>query len=472
MAARSPRTLAAVVLAAGKGERLKSATPKVLHPVCGRPALWHVLQLAAAARPERIVVVVGHGAADVRAAVRSWGIRPAPVFVTQREQLGTGHAVLGAKRAVGTVDDVLILTGDFDPTTPADVKRLVAAHRRSSAVATVASTELDEPGGYGRVVRDGGRLVEVVEEVDADPAIKAIREVSLILMAVRRADLFRALPKLDRRNRQREYYLNRILPMFIEQGETVRVVTVDTGGAMGLNSRKGLAAVEAVVRERINDTHMAAGVTLVDPAATYIDVGVAIGRDSTIYPNTYLQGATRIGRGCTIGPSSVVRDSTVGDRSEVWFSVVMSSSIGRDVQVGPFVRLRPGVTMGDRSRAGAFVDMKEATLGRGTKVPHLSYVGDAVLGDDVNVGAATVTVNYDGYAKHRTVIGDGARIGSDTMLVAPVTVGPGAVTGAGSVITKDVPAGALAVERSEVRVVEGYRARSDARRSRRTTRKG
>jgi bifunctional UDP-N-acetylglucosamine pyrophosphorylase/glucosamine-1-phosphate N-acetyltransferase len=295
MAARSPRTLAAVVLAAGKGERLKSATPKVLHPVCGRPALWHVLQLTAAAKPQRIVVVVGHGAADVRAAVRSWGIRPEPVFVTQREQLGTGHAVLAAKRAVGTVDDVLILTGDFDPTTPADVKRLVAAHRRSSAVATVASTELDEPGGYGRVVRDGGRLVEVVEEVDADPAIKAIREVSLILMAVRRGDLFRALPKIDRRNRQREYYLNRILPVFVEQGETVRVVTVDTGGAMGLNSRKGLAAVEAVVRERINDAHMAAGVTLVDPAATYIDVGVAIGRDTTIYPNTYLQGSTRVG---------------------------------------------------------------------------------------------------------------------------------------------------------------------------------
>jgi len=464
MAARSPRTLAAVVLAAGKGERLRSATPKVLHPVCGRPALWHVLQLAAAAKPATIAVVVGHGADQVRAAVRSWDITPAPVFVTQREQLGTGHAVLAAKRAVRDADDVLILTGDFDPVTPAGLRALLASHRRSSAVATVATTVLDEPGGYGRVVRDGGRLVEVVEEADAPPAVRAIREVSLVLMAVRREALFRALPKLDRKNRQREYYLNRILPLFIADGLPVRVVEVDTGGAMGLNSRRGLAAVEAVVRRRINERHMANGVSMIDPGATYIDVDVRIGRDTLVYPNTYLQGDTVIGRDCTIGPSCVVADSRVGDGSAVWFSVVVGSRIGRDVEVGPFVRMRPGVEMGDRSRAGAFVDMKSATVGRGSKVPHLSYVGDAQIGDDVNVGAATVTVNYDGYAKHRTVIGDGARIGSDTMLVAPVTVGPGAVTGAGSVITKDVPAGALAVERAETRIVEGYRERRDARR--------
>ncbi|HYJ60740.1 MAG TPA: bifunctional UDP-N-acetylglucosamine diphosphorylase/glucosamine-1-phosphate N-acetyltransferase GlmU, partial [Actinomycetota bacterium] len=445
MAARPPRTLAAVVLAAGKGERLKSATPKVLHPICGRPALWHVLQLAAAAKPATIAVVVGHGAAEVRAAVRSWDITPAPIFVTQRDQLGTGHAVLAAKRAVGDADDVLILTGDFDPVTSQGVRAVVAAHRRSNAVATVASTVLDEPGGYGRVVRDGGRLVEVVEDADATPQIRRIDEVSLVLMAVRRAELFGALPRLDRRNRQREYYLNRILPLFVAEGLPVRVVPVDTGGAMGLNSRRGLAAVEAVVRRRINDEHLAKGVTLIDPAATYIDVGVRIGRDTLVYPNTYLQGETVIGRDCTIGPSSVVADARIGDGSAVWFSVVVGSRIGRDVEVGPFVRMRPGVEMGDRSRAGAFVDMKEARVGRGSKVPHLSYVGDAEIGEDVNVGAATVTVNYDGYDKHRTVIGDGARIGSDTMLVAPVTIGPGAVTGAGSVITKDVPAGALAV---------------------------
>ena len=464
MAARPPRTLAAVILAAGKGERLKSAIPKVLHPVCGRPALWHVLQLAAAAKPATIAVVVGHGAAEIRAAVRSWDISPAPVFVTQRDQLGTGHAVLAAKRAVGDADDVLILTGDFDPVTPHGVRAVLAAHRRSNAVATVASTVLAEPGGYGRVVRDGGRLVEVVEDADATPEIRRIDEVSLVLMAVRRAELFGALPRLDRRNRQREYYLNRILPLFVAEGLPVRVVEVDTGGAMGLNSRRGLAAVEAVVRRRINDEHLAKGVTLIDPAATYIDVGVRIGRDTLVYPNTYLQGETVIGRDCTIGPSSVIADARIGDGSAVWFSVVVGSRIGRDVEVGPFVRMRPGVEMGDGSRAGAFVDMKEARVGRGSKVPHLSYVGDAEIGEDVNVGAATVTVNYDGYDKHRTVIGDGARIGSDTMLVAPVTIGPGAVTGAGSVITKDVPAGALAVERAETTIVEGYRARRDARR--------
>jgi bifunctional UDP-N-acetylglucosamine pyrophosphorylase/glucosamine-1-phosphate N-acetyltransferase len=464
MAARSPRTLAAVVLAAGKGERLKSSTPKVLHPVCGKPALWHTLRLAASTKPDRIVVVVGVGAAEVTAAVRSWDVRPAPTFVTQRGQLGTGHAVLAAKRAVGTVDDVLILTGDFDPIEPADLRRLVGAHRRWGAVATVASTVLDEPGGYGRVVREGGRLVEVVEDVDASPAVKAITEVSLISMVVRRRDLFRALPRLDRRNRQREYYLNRILPLFIAEGLPIRVVEVDTGGAMGLNSRRGLAAVEAVVRRRVNDRHLANGVSMIDPAATYIDVGVRIGRETLLYPNTYLQGDTVIGADCTIGPSCVVADSRVGDGSAVWFAVVIGSRIGRDVEVGPFVRMRPGVEMGDGSRAGAFVDMKEARVGRGSKVPHLSYVGDAEIGRDVNIGAATVTVNFDGRDKHRTVIGDGARIGSDTMLVAPVTIGPGAVTGAGSVITKDVPAGALAVERAETTIVEGYRARRDARR--------
>jgi bifunctional UDP-N-acetylglucosamine pyrophosphorylase/glucosamine-1-phosphate N-acetyltransferase len=285
-------------------------------------------------------------------------------------------------------------------------------------------------------------------------------------MVVRRRDLFRALPHLDRRNRQREYYLNRILPLFIAEGGTVRVRTVDTGGAMGLNSRAGLAAVERVLRGRINASHMDRGVTLLDPAATYIDVEVRIGRDSVVYPNTYLRGATAIGKGCTIGPSTVIEDSTVGDRSEVWFSVVLGSTIGRDVQVGPYVRFREGVEMADGSRAGAFVDMKTARVGRGSKVPHLSYVGDAEIGRDVNIGAATVTVNFDGRDKHRTVIGDGASIGSDTMLVAPIEIGRGAVTGAGSVITTDVPAGALAVERSEVRIVPGYRARKDASRRR------
>jgi bifunctional UDP-N-acetylglucosamine pyrophosphorylase/glucosamine-1-phosphate N-acetyltransferase len=466
----APRSLALVVLAAGKGKRLKSSVPKVLHPVCGKPVLWHVLHAGLAAKPTKIVVVVGHGAEDVMAAVRSWKLSPAPVFVEQARQLGTGDAVAVAKSKVGRVDDVLVMGGDYDPVTGEDVKALVTAHRRSRGAATIASTELDDPGGYGRVVREGGRLIEIVEELDASPAIRAIKEVSIVLFAFRRAALFGALPRLDRKNRQREYYLNRVIPLLLGDGEKVTAVKVDTGGVMGLNSRAGLAAVERVVRERINAAHLANGVSLIDPATTYIDVDVTIGAETVIRPMTFLEGSTRVGNGCSLGPSARIVDSEVGDRSEVTFAVILGSRVGNDVTVGPFARMRPGVVMADGSKAGAFVDLKNAKVGRGSKVPHLSYVGDAELGEGVNIGAGNITANYDGYAKHLTVVEDGARTGSATILVAPVRVGKDAVTGASSVITKDVPAGALAVERGEQRIIEGYRARKDAERLGRTKR--
>jgi bifunctional UDP-N-acetylglucosamine pyrophosphorylase / glucosamine-1-phosphate N-acetyltransferase len=455
-------SLAAVLLAAGRGERLRSRVPKVLHPVCGRPALWHVMKAVVSARPSRIVVVVGHGADDVRDAVRSWRLKPAPVFVEQGEQLGTGHAVLLAEQAVGRASDVLVANGDFDPVTPQDVSLLLRRHRRSKVAATVVMTELDDPGGYGRVISEGGRLVRIVEHADATPSERAIRDVATNWIAFRREDLFKALPLVGRENRQREYYLNSVIPILLSKGESVSVVRADTGGAMGLNSRRGLAAVERVVRDRINARHMANGVTMTDPAVTYIDVDVRIGPDTVIQPLTFLEGSSRIGTGCAIGPSVRISDTTVGDGSTVVFAVAEGSRIGRDVTVGPFARLRPGTVLADGAKVGSYVEMKEARVGKGSKVPHLSYVGDATIGDDVNVGAATVTANYDGYEKHRSVIGDGARIGSDTMLVAPVKVGKGAVTGAGSVITKDVPAGALAVERGEQRNIPGYRKRKDA----------
>jgi bifunctional UDP-N-acetylglucosamine pyrophosphorylase / glucosamine-1-phosphate N-acetyltransferase len=459
---KNARTLAAVVLAAGKGKRLKSSTPKVLHPICGRPALWHVLQGVLATRPNKIVVVVGHGAGDVRAAVTSWGMKPAPVFVEQGEQLGTGHAVLAAEQAVGRAHDVMVVGGDFDPVTGDDLKRLIATHRRTKGAAAIFVTELDAPGGYARVVHERGRLVAIVEGTDAPAALRASNLVSPLIMVFRRVDLFRALPAVGRENRKGEYYLNEVLPILMDKGERVSVVPVDTGGTFGVNSRDGLAAVARVIRRRINAGHLDHGVTMVDPETTYIDVDVRIGRDTVIRPMTFLEGGTVVGNGAKIGPSTRVVDSAVGDRSEVTFAVVLGSTIGKDVRVGPFVRMRPGTILEDRSMAGAFVDLKNATVGHGSKVPHLSYVGDADLGEDVNVGAGTVTVNFDGYQKHRTVIGDGASIGSDTMLIAPVTIGKDANTGAGSVITKDVPAGALAVERSEQRNVEGYRERKDA----------
>ena len=455
------------MLAAGEGKRLKSATSKVLHPICGRPALWHALQAGLAVTPTKVVVVVGHGGADVRAAVTSWGLSPAPVFVEQTKQLGTGHAVLAAERAVGRVDDVLVMAGDFDPVTGDGVKRLVVSHRRTNAAATIASTVLDDPGGYGRVVRRGSRLVEVVEDIDATPEIRAIREVSIVLFAFQRRALFDALPLLDRKNRQREYYLNRVIPAMIAAGRKVNAVSVDTGGVMGLNSRAGLAAVEAVVRARVNARHMANGVTLVDPGATYIDVDVEIGADSVIYPNTFLERGSRIGAACGIGPSVAMAASDVGDGSVVRFSVLEGASVGRACEVGPFARLREGAVLDDGAVVGNYVEVKASTLGRGAKAKHLTYLGNAEIGDGANIGAGTVTVNYDGYAKHTTKVGSGARIGSDTMLVAPVEVGRDANTAAGSVITKSVPDGALAVERAEQRTVEGYRERKDAEHRRR-----
>lgn len=459
---KNARTLAAVVLAAGKGKRLKSSTPKVLHPICGRPALWHVLQGVLAARPNKIVVVVGHGADDVRAAVTSWGLKPAPVFVEQTELLGTGHAVLAAEHAVGRAQEVLVVGGDFDPVTGDDLKRLVRVHRRNKGAATIFATELDAPGGYARVVHERGRLVAIVEGTDAPASLRASNLVSPLIMVFRRVDLFRALPAVGRENRKAEYYLNAVLPILLDKGELVSVVPVDTGGTFGVNSRDGLAAVERVIRRRINATHLDNGVTIVDPEATYIDVDVRIGRDTVIRPMTFLEGETRIGVGCALGPSSRIVDSTIGAGSEVTFAVVLGAKAGRRVRIGPYTRLRPGTVMADDSYAGPFSDIKNATIGKGSKVPHLSYVGDAELGADVNIGAGTVTVNFDGYEKHRTVIHDGASIGSDSMLIAPVTIGKDANTGAGSVITEDVPAGALAVERSEQRNVEGYRKRKDA----------
>jgi bifunctional UDP-N-acetylglucosamine pyrophosphorylase/glucosamine-1-phosphate N-acetyltransferase len=456
------RSLAAVVLAAGKGKRLRSATQKVLHPICGRPALWWVMRNVEAARPTKIVVVVGRGADEVEAAVRSWGLHPAPVFVDQGEPLGTGHAVMAAEGAVGRAREVLVIGGDFDPAAPAHIRELLRVHRATGSAATILTAEVREPGGYARIVREGTRLLEIVEGSDAPARLRRLREVSLLIFAFRRAALFGALPMVGRDNSQREYYLNEVFPILIDKGERVSAVRVDTGGAMGINSRGGLSETTEVMRQRINARHLANGVTLVDPATAYIDADVRIGRDTVIHPLTFLSGSTRIGVRCEIGPSTRVVDSRVGDGAEVQFSVVRDALIGAGAQVGPYAHLRPGAVLGPGAKAGAFVEIKASEIGQGGKVPHLAYVGDARIGRRANLGAGTVTVNYDGYRKHRTVVGDDARVGSDTMLIAPVKVGRGAVTGAGSVITGDVPPGALAVERSEQRVIRGYRRRKDA----------
>ncbi len=457
----SPRSLAAVILAAGKGRRFRSSVPKVLHPVAGRPLLWHVLQTVRAARPSKIVIVVGHGSDDVREAVASWNVTPAPVFVEQAEQLGTGHAVMEAEHAVGRAAEVLVVNGDFDPVRPEDVRALLRTHRRTNSAASVITAEMD-PGGYGRVIREGTRLIAVRELADATPAEREIREGATNWIVFRRADLYRALPVLDRENRQREYYINRVYPILLDKGERVSAVRGDTGGMIGANSRAELAALERLLRGRINRELMNSGVTLVDPDTTYVDAGVKVGAETVLHPLTFLLGETTVGRRCEIGPSSRLVDTRVADDASVTFTVAEGARIGRGADVGPFARLRPGTVLAGGVHVGSYVEIKSSTIGEGTKVPHLSYVGDAAVGRRTNLGAGTVTANYDGYTKHRTEIGDDVRIGSDTMLVAPVKVGRGAVTGAGSTITKDVPAGSLAVERSEQRTVKGYRKRKDA----------
>jgi bifunctional UDP-N-acetylglucosamine pyrophosphorylase/glucosamine-1-phosphate N-acetyltransferase len=460
-----------VVLAAGKGKRMRSALPKVLHEVCGRPSLWYVLKATMAARPASIAVVVGHEKNEVEEAVRAWAIKPEPVFVDQGEPLGTGHAVLAAEQAVGGVDDVLILPGDDPLVSPEDVRAVRRAHARGGSAASLLITEVANPRGYARVVREGSRLISFApeERADASPHLRKIKEVSTLVYLVRREDLYLALPKVDRENRQREYYLPDVIPILLDKGERVTVVPVDWGGAMGLNSRGGLAAVIRVLRGRILQSHMSAGVSFVDPDTTYVDVDVRIGQDTVIQPSTFLQGHTRIGPGCAIGPYARIVDSTVGDGAEVTFSVVREARIGSGASVGPFASIRPGTVLDEGAKAGTFVEIKASRVGKGSKVPHLAYVGDAKLGRDVNIGAGTITANYDGFEKHRTIIGDEVHVGSDTMLIAPVKVGKRAWTGAGSVITRDVPAGALAVERAEQRTVLGY---DERKRTARTQRKG
>jgi bifunctional UDP-N-acetylglucosamine pyrophosphorylase/glucosamine-1-phosphate N-acetyltransferase len=463
---RQARSLAAVILAAGKGKRMRSGIPKVLHDLCGRPLLWHAVRVARAARPERIVIVVSNAAEPIREEVASWGVTPEPVFVDQGEALGTGHAVMAAEKAVGRAAEVLVVGGDFDPVTQDHARALLRLHRRTGSAASILTADAAHPGRLARVVRDGTRLLQIVEGTEASPELMATNEVSTLVFAFRRDDLFKALPLIGRENSQHEYYLNHVFPILLDKGERVSALKVDIGLAMGANAPAGLAAARRVVQGRILAWHMARGVRFVDPETTYVDVDVRIAPDAVIQPMTFLQGGTRIGAGASIGPGTRVVDSVVGEGADVSFSVVRGSRIGPRASVGPYASIRPGTVLAEGSKAGSFVEIKASRVGRGSKVPHLSYVGDTVIGRDTNIGAATVTVNYDGFAKHRTVIGDEVHIGSDTMLVAPVRVGRRAWTGAGSVITRDVPAGALAVERAEQRIVKGYDERKRKKRGR------
>lgn len=455
------RLAAVVVLAAGEGTRMKSRrTPKVLHELCGRTLLGHVLAANRALEPDHLVVVVGHAREQVAAHVGD--VDEHATTVVQEPQNGTGHAVQVALADLGDLDGtVLVVLGDAPLLTTSTLRALVETHRSAGAATTVLTAVLDDPTGYGRVLRDGsGAVTRIVEHKDAGDAERAVREINSGVFAFDAARLREALGRLTTDNAQGELYLTDVVALHREAGLVVQAhVAVDVVETMGINDRVQLSEARELLRDRIVERHQRAGVTVVDPRSTWIDVQVEIEPDVTVHPDTQLHGRTTVGEGAQIGPGTMLRDTEVRQDAVVVKAHCLGAVIGAQASVGPYTYLRPGTVLGRGSRAGGFVEIKASQVGDGSKVPHLSYVGDATIGARTNIGAATVFVNYDGRDKHKTVVGDDVKVGSDSMLVAPVTIGDGAYTAAGSVITEDVPAGALGVGRAKQRNIEGWVAR-------------
>ncbi|MFI7298271.1 bifunctional UDP-N-acetylglucosamine diphosphorylase/glucosamine-1-phosphate N-acetyltransferase GlmU [Streptomyces sp. NPDC050121] len=456
------RPAAVVVLAAGEGTRMKSAIPKVLHEICGRSLVGHVLAAARELDPENLVVVVGHARekvtahlAEVDAAVRT---------AVQEEQNGTGHAVrMGLEQLGGSVDGtVVVVCGDTPLLTGATLARLAATHHADGNAVTVLTAEVPDATGYGRIVRDdaSGAVTAIVEHKDASAAVLAIREINSGVFAFDGALLADALKKVRTDNSQGEEYLTDVLGILREAGHRVGAsVAADHREIAGINNRVQLSEARRILNERLLTAAMLSGVTVIDPATTWVDVTVTFEQDAVVHPGTQLHGSTHIGEGAEVGPNSRLRNTVVGAGARVDNTVSDSSRIGPNASVGPFAYLRPGTRLAAKGKIGTFVETKNASIGEGTKIPHLSYVGDATIGEYSNIGAASVFVNYDGESKHHTTVGSHCKTGSDNMFVAPVTVGDGAYTAAGSVITKDVPPGSLAVARGQQRNIEGWVAR-------------
>ena len=432
----------AIVLAAGQGTRMRSRIPKVLHPLAGRPLIHHVLDTLASLGIERPVVVVGHGADAVEAAIADRA-----TTVRQEPQRGTADAVRIGLEALTDVEGVVIVTmGDAPMQPSALIERLLAEQRAGGTPLALVSARMDDPSGYGRIVRgpDGG-VAEIVEEADADDATLALGEVNAGTYAFELGWLRDAIGRVAP-SASGELYLTDVIALAADEGCPASVVVAeDASDAIGINDRVALADAERRMQRRIAEAHMRNGVTIVDPDTTRIDATVEIGQDARIEPWTVLAGSTVVGQDTVIGPHAHVRDTTVGPRSTVWASVLEESSVAEDVAIGPFAHLRPGCEVGPRCKIGNFAEMKNSRLGAGTQQHHFSYLGDSEIGANVNVGAGSVTANYDGRKKHRSVVGDRASLGVDTMLVAPITIGEGATTGAGSVVTRDVPPGATVV---------------------------
>jgi bifunctional UDP-N-acetylglucosamine pyrophosphorylase/glucosamine-1-phosphate N-acetyltransferase len=437
--------LFAIVLAAGQGTRMKSRKHKVLHPVCGKAIIDHILDQLERLGTAQTIVVVGHHAESVQAHV---GDRA--TFVLQEEQLGTAHAV---RQAEGILADkegtTLVLNGDHPLFTADTLERLVRSHRERQSAATVLTAELADPTGYGRVVRgEDGRVVRIVEHKDATEEERRIREVNTGTFCFDNRLLFESLKEVNNDNQQGEYYLPDVITILQKKGKHIGAETIeDPDEAHGVNNRVQLAEAEAIMRRRLLKAHMMNGVTVIDPANTYIEADVQIGADTVIHPGSHLRAGTVIGEGCVIGPQADLTNVVVGDGAHIQYSVLKDARVDDGATVGPFAYVRPGSHLESFTKVGCFVDIKNARLGKGSKVSHLGYVGDADVGEGVNIGCGAVTVNYDGVNKHKTVIENGAFIGCNVNLVAPVTVGKGAYVAAGSTITNDVPGDALAIAR-------------------------
>ncbi len=447
--------IAALVLAAGKSTRMKSNLPKGLHPLLGKPLLRWAVEAAQEAGARRTVLVVGHQADAVQAAMG-----PDLEYVLQAEQKGTGHAVQMAESLLADWDGpLLVLPGDAPLLTASLLEALVAHHMHSGAAATLLTATLDEAGSYGRVIRDPdtGQVQAIVEARDATPAQLSIQEIGTSVYAFQPAALFAALRQITPQNAQGEYYLTDAIALLAGQGQRVEaLISPDPDVVRGVNTRAELSGLRGVLQSRIHRRLGEAGVTVVDPLTTYIEATVKIGADTTIHPFSLLSGVTDIGPDCEIGPGARISDAKVGSGVTIRDSYVVASEVGDGCRIGPYANLRPGSILGNQVKAGNFVELKNTVLGDGVSAGHLTYLGDTEIGPNTNIGAGTITCNYDGLEKHRTVIGANAFVGTHSTLVAPVTLGDGAWTAAGSAITEDIPAGALGVGRARQVIKEGW----------------
>ncbi|MCU1592494.1 MAG: Bifunctional protein glmU [Frankiales bacterium] len=452
----SARPAAVVILAAGEGTRMRSATAKVLHELGGRSMLGHVVAAARALDPHHLIVVVGHGRDQVTAHLAE--LDPQAIAVVQAEQNGTGHAVRIALDGLDHLEGtVVVLPGDAPLVTPAALQALVAQHVGTAAATTLLTARYPDPTGYGRVVRNGPDVLRVVEHKDADADVLRIQEIATGHYAFAAGPLREALGKLSTDNAQGEEYLPDVVRLHQEAGLTVGGRIADNWAeTVGVNDRVQLALAARMLRDRINRHHMLAGVAILDPETTWIDADVVLEPDTTVLPNTQLKGTTVVRRGAVVGPDCTLSSTEVGEAAVVRRTTADGAVIGPEATVGPYSYLRPGTRLGRGAKVGAYVEVKASDIGAGSKVPHLSYVGDATIGERSNIGAGTIVVNYDGREKHRTRIGDDVRVGSNNSLVAPVTIEDGAYTGADAVISKDVPAGALALSENTQRIIEGW----------------